>query len=1488
MSTIDEKIVSLKFKGDQFAAGVKTSTAYMDQLKKSLNMDGATKGLDELDKASKRFSLEGLGLGVDQISGKFIALATVGITALANITNKAVNTGSALVKSLTLDPVMQGFAEYELKMGSIQTILANTARHGTSLEQVTASLDDLNKYADETIYNFGDMTKNIGLFTNAGIKVEDATSMIKGFSNAAAASGTSAQGAAGAAYQLSQALSAGTIRLMDWRSLQNVGMGNKNMQQGLIEIASAMGTVTSAGLTSADLLSGDFNSSLEKGWLSADVMSNYLKIMAGDMDEASMAALGLSSAQITAFQEQQKTAQEAATKVRTWTQLIGTLQEGVGSGWAQTFDILFGDFNEATDLFTGIYDAINPIIDGMSTARNNLLQGWSDLGGRAALIEAIVSAFQSLMAILKPIGEAFQEIFPPTTAQTLLDMTNSFRDFIKSLAPGEDMLNNIKRTAKGLFAVLDIGWTVIKGLVSIIAKMFGATSGAAGGILEITGTFGDFLVSLRDAIKAGDGFNKTMEVLGNILALPVEAIKTLVLLLAGVVGGFKDASGTDFPNVLDSISQRLSGLSGIGEGIIKVWDKIASALGAVYNFIKPLLDKIGEAFSTLGPALSDAFSNVDFSTVLDAVNTGFLGGLLLLIKKFIDQGIGIDLTGGLKENIKEIFGSLTDTMAAMQAQIKAETLMKIAKAIALLTISVLALSLIDPVKLTTSLAAMTVMFAQLSGGLAILQNTLNPKAIIALNGAASAIILISIALILLSTALVILSTLDPIELTTGLAGLAVILLTVVMAVDRLSTMSAKIGGVSAALILFATAINILALAVRSMGSMGWGDLVKGLLGLAGVLGMIILVTNNIGSPDKIIATSFALILLGTALNIMAAALGTIGAMPLEQLGQGLLGIAATLAILVVALDAMPKNMAGSAAALLLVAAAVNGIAMALTTFGSMSLEQIILGLVGLAGSLAILAGALAIMTNSVAGSAALLIAAVALTMIAPVLQTLGSMSLEQIGASLLALSVGLLAIGIGVNLMTGAISGAAALLIVAVALGMLVPVLVTLGALPIEVIVTGLASLAAMFAIIGVAGLLLTPVVPTLLGLGVAISLLGVGAMLAGTGIMLLSAGLAALAVSGAAGGAALVAVITGLLGLIPEVFAQIAAGIVAAASVIAEGAPAIVEALVAILMALIEAINTVIPAAVEMIMNLIMALVDALLQNVPQMVDSGLQLIQGILTGIANNIQGIVEAAANIVINFINGISNSLPGIIDAGINLIISFVQGLADGIRNNSQKMTDAGLDLAKAIIDGIVNGIGAGVQAVIDAALNLANNFLSGLGNFLGIHSPSRETYAMGKFLDQGLANGITQFSGIVEDSADDLGGSVLDSLSSSMSALSSMLDDNIDYDPTIRPVMDLTQIRKDASALDGMIGNQNITSGSALDQARSIVNGQEALAASISESGDSKSKAPTVVNFTQNNNSPKALDAVEIYRRTKNQVTAVKEVLSADPHEIAQL
>ena len=262
MSTIENLVVSAKLDSNQYKAGAAQVIDATKKMKDGLKFNKSVDGLKNVSDAARRVDLSSMARNVEALNGRFTTFRTIAMGALSNIASSAIVSGAKLLHSFAVEPIKDGFQEYELKLNSIQTVLANTARYGTSLKTVNQKLNDLNTYADKTIYNFAEMTHNVGLFTNAGMRVEDATSVIKGFSNEAAASGTNATGAANAAYQLSQALSAGKVMLMDWRSLQNVGMGNKNMQNGLLEVAEAMGKVQKGG-AKAKAIQKDFNGSLK-------------------------------------------------------------------------------------------------------------------------------------------------------------------------------------------------------------------------------------------------------------------------------------------------------------------------------------------------------------------------------------------------------------------------------------------------------------------------------------------------------------------------------------------------------------------------------------------------------------------------------------------------------------------------------------------------------------------------------------------------------------------------------------------------------------------------------------------------------------------------------------------------------------------------------------------------------------------------------------------------------------------------------------------------------------------------------------------------------------------------------------------------------------------------------------------------------------------------------------------------------------------------
>ena len=370
--TIDERVVEMRFDNKQFESNVKTSMSTIDKLKEKLNFKGASKGLENINAAAKNVNMSGLQNGIETVRAKFSALEVVGVTALANIANSAVNAGKRLINAFTFEPIISGFQEYETQINSVQTILANTAHEGTNLEQVNAVLDELNHYADQTIYNFTEMTRNIGTFTAAGVGLEESASAIKGIANLAAMSGSNSQQASSAMYQLSQALAAGRVTLQDWNSVVNAGMGGKVFQDALMRTAEAMGIVVDRSVSFRESISAAGGGD---SWLTSDVLINTLKQFTGDLKDAELAAMGFTEAQIKDIKMMAKNANEAATKVKTFTQLMDTLKEAAQSGWTQTWEIIIGDFEEAKELFTKISDSVSAFLNKTADNRNKVLEG---------------------------------------------------------------------------------------------------------------------------------------------------------------------------------------------------------------------------------------------------------------------------------------------------------------------------------------------------------------------------------------------------------------------------------------------------------------------------------------------------------------------------------------------------------------------------------------------------------------------------------------------------------------------------------------------------------------------------------------------------------------------------------------------------------------------------------------------------------------------------------------------------------------------------------------------------------------------------------------------------------------------------------------------------------------------------------------------------------------------------------------------------------
>jgi tape measure domain-containing protein len=1468
MSNIDERVVEMQFDNKQFEEGVKSTLATLDALNKALKLEGATKGLENVSAAAGRFSLGGIGAGVETIAGKFKNLGIVGVTALANITTQAVMTGERMLKSLTLEHLSDGLHVYETKINAIQTILANTASEGTKLPQVTAALAELNKYANLTVFSFGDMAKNIGTFTAAGVDLKTSVASIKGIANLAALSGSSADQASTAMYQLSQAIAAGSVKLQDWNSVVNAGMGGKVFQTALENTARAMGVHIDTILKKA----GSFRQSLQEGWITSDVLTKTLAQFTGDLSAAQLKAMGFSDQEAKSILAMGQAAVKSATDIRTVTQLQAALKEEVATAWASVWETLIGNITDATALLSNVHNVLENAFTKPVYALNTLLQGWAKLGGRTALIDAISNAFKAFGAVIKPIKDAFHEIFPPATAEQLYKITLALEAFTKKLIIGGATADKIKRTFAGVFAIFGIVIDVVKGLIGVIVRLFSTATQGSGKFLDITAKIGDFFVNLKKSIENGTALTEFFTVLGNILVKPIVLMREFAHWVATAF----ESVGKDVPPAIAKMGQALTPLEKLGQRLQSIWTGIKKVFDKIVSVVKPVGQAIGNFFRDLVKKIQDSFGGINYNTFLDALNAGLLTGIILLIRKFLKNGFKIDFSGGLFAKIKEAFEGLTKVLSAMQAQIKANALLKIAGAIALLTASVVVLSLIDSAKLTAASAALGAMFAELFTSMAVFEKISGSKGFVKMPFVTASMILLAGAVDLMTIAMAKLAKLDWNGISKGLTGITVIMATMTASV-RLMPKEGLIS-TGAGLILMAVSLNIFASAAKSFAAISWADMAKGLVGVGAVMAALALVSKTMDTNKGGLLEDVEFVLLAASVKILALAVAQFAKLDWVQIAKGLVTMAGAIGIMAVAMNLIPASSVLGGAGLLIASLALVQIAKGLSQLGKMGWGAIGKGLVAMLGSLTILTLALALIPPTAPlGAAGLLIAAIALLQIANVMNKMGQMSWGAIGKAMVGLAGSLLIIGVAVTLMVGALPGAAALIVITAALIAFLPVLLALSKMSWGTILGGMGKLAAALVILGLTSAILAPFVPLIILLGAALIAFSVGLAIAGLAVLAFGVGLTLLSKLGADAANNIKQIVLTMLGLLPEVAKALGVAVIAFAGVIAKAGPAILAAITTILLALMNAIIKLTPKIVQTLGVLLDAMISLAIKYIPKFVDAGLKILIGMLQGVANNIGRVVDTATLIITNFLAALGRNLPKIVDAGFKMIIAFVNGLADAINKNVDAMRQAGMNLAMAIINGMTGGLLDGRGHVADAARAAAQAATNAIKQNLGINSPSKVFMEIGKNSVLGLAQGIDKNSGMVETSATNLAKASVDSMAKALSTVSDKVGPSMDFQPVITPVVDMTNVTDGAGQI-----NRVLAGTVPIDVSTSRTH---AVSASIATGGGSPSSdgaQPTQngnVIFNQYNSSPKALSTAEVYRNTKNQLSIAKTKLA---------
>ena len=1447
MSSIDKRIVQMQFDNQNFESGVSKTMNSLQQLNEKLKMKDSSKGLDGVNESLTKlsgFGVSGLTAGVEGVTAKFSALGVIGMTALANITNSAINTGKQLLKSLTIDPIKTGFSEYETKMGAIQTILTNTSHQGTTLDDVNAALAELNTYADKTIYNFAEMTRNIGTFTAAGVDLDTSTAAIKGIANLAAASGSSSQQASTAMYQLSQALAAGKVSLQDWNSVVNAGMGGKLFQDALIRTSEVMGT----GADSMIKKYGNFRESLTKGnWLTAEVLTETLKQISGAYTEADLIAQGFTQTQAKDIVTLANNASNAATEVKTVTQLLDTMKESVQSGWATSWEYIIGDKEQATKILTGISNAFENLMGPSTEARNNMLKFWNEAGGRDDVIKGFTNIFQSLGKGFKSVGEAWNEVFPSMSGEKLVELSGKFKDFTENFKMSDETASKLKNTFKGVFSVFDTVKDAVVGVVKGFIPLLGAIKPIGSGFLTITSSIGSFVSKIGDAANR----SKIFEKIGNGIKTAFEAV------------------GTALSTAGDKVSEFISKMS----------------VGNVFDTVGKVFSKVGEVISKVASGIGQAIGSINFETITNIGKTLAGVGIFKVLKDLFDKfkGIGDDLTSvfdsfkRIGEGISGVLDSVKESLTAYQNSLNAATLLKLASAIAILAASLLVLSTIDPARLATALAGMAVVFGELTLAMMAINKVGNIKG---LTKTSISMILMATAMLVMAGALKTLSSISIGEMVIGLVGLAAALGTMVLAVKLFSTSSKGLAKTSASLIIFGAALHVMASALKQLGGIDAETLGAGLFAMMGVLTELALFLAAAKFGSLSLSSATAILILSGALLVLSQAMDQFGEMKSENIIRGLAGIAGILAEIAVfsKLGGGGFKMVTLGVGLAAMGAAVLVLAQAVRSMGSISWEEIGRGLTSLAGALTVLGVA----SKLISGPKMLLLSvglgamSIALMGLATALSMLGGQSWDEIGKSMVVLAGSLTILAVAMYAMSGCLLGAAAMLVMAGALAILTPQLVALGQLSMGEIGKSLLMLAGALVVLGVAGAALGVVSPLILAAGIALGVFGAACIATGTGISILATGLALIGTTLGVSGAVILDFINQMIQQLPQFGLKAAEGFANFMGALSTSIPQITAGFTAILTAILNAIGTMIPAIAQTGLDIVLAFAKKLSEGIPQLVTYGLEMVLGILQGIEDNMYQIVDAGIGCATEFINGVADNLGEVIDSGINLALSFIEGVADGITNNQdrleaavEKVINAMIDAAIAVIEGsfnamtengreLINSVKKGMEeklndiktaaskikdkaiegasncgsALLQAGRDLVEGFKKGISekassvaetartmvakaidaakNALQINSPSKVFIEIGKFVDQGFINGMEQYSARVAKSASGVANKVVDNFAKPLSGINSLIDTDADLNPVITPVLDLSNVQANSRRLNSMIpGSGNI-------------------------------------------------------------------------------
>ena len=1413
--TIDSKVVEMRFDNKDFEANTRTTMSTLDKLKAKLHFPGASKGLEEIGQTAKRVDFSGMSSGIQTVQMKFSALQVMGITALQNITNAAISAGKQLTDAITIDPVKDGFAEYETQMNSVQTILANTQKEGTNIDQVNKALKELNTYADQTIYNFTEMTRNIGTFTAAGVKLDDSVSAIKGIANLAAVSGSTSQQASTAMYQLSQALAAGKVQLMDWNSVVNAGMGGQVFQDALIRTSEHLQT----GAKQAIEAYGSFRESLTEGeWLTTDVLTETLNQIAGAYSKEDLIAQGYSESQAEEIVKLADTATDAATKVKTFTQLIDTLKEALGSGWTESWQIIIGDFEEAKEVWTKVSDVLGGFIQKSSEARNAILKAamgnpYSDLAKNIQKVTSATSDYKDIVdSVIRGDYGSGQARFDKLAAeghdwarvQNLINerLGCSFR-YTEELTTSQEDLN--KEQTKTIEQILKMSDAELKknGLTKEDVKALKELQKQS----EKTGIPINDLINDMDKLSGKELLHGSVANMGNAL------INLFTEIHNAWQKVFDPVSAMTLYNIIAS-------MHGVTSKFLKFTEdrgkELTRTLAGVFAALDIIRQCLGGSLKFAIKAVNAVLSAFDMD-ILDA--TAKIGDLLVKFDKWLKKTD--PFTKGFEE-IGKVIKSVVDNLTKFENKIKKLP------------------NIENFLKTIEKIKSPKVDFSGVINGFSELSNTTTNSSFSNIRKLFSALwkYVTEVGLNIIDTIGKIGTSIaqafgkgDVFEvINSGL--IAGILVFVKKLTKNITKVTDDAGGIlnnvteildgvkdcfvayqeqlrAGALLKIASAIGILTASVFTLSTIDSDALQRALFGIAALLielGVALAAFGKMSNDFKgSLKANFLMKSLAVSILIMAAAVKVLSTISWEGMMKGLIAIGGLLLelSLFLSLTDFKKKSFSSSAGMVLIASALLILSSVVKKFENVNWETIGRSLVSIGALLleiSIFANLAGKAKHVISTGLSLILVASGLKILASVVDDFSGMNWDEIKRGLTAMGAALLEITIALKLLpktslfraTGLIVAAAALKIVAndmndfasmnwpsikkaaitmgIALGEIVIALNLMkgtlgGAAALIVASAALAILASTMSKLG--KLSSDEIAKGLIAMAAAFFIVGV----AGALLQPLIPTILALAAAFVLFGVAALSIGAGLT-LVGVGLTTISIGLSALGGSLATAAVSIVAGLSVIILG----VAGLIPAVAEKIAEGVVAFATVIGDCAPQIIDAVLKLFDEVLKSANAYLPTIIDSVLTLLIAVINGVANHIPEIMLAITNLVGKIVEGVTDVIKGLNPdeilKATEAiGILLASIFgFAGISKISSQAMAGIVQFGIILAelSAVIAAAGGIAQIPGASWLIEEGGNFLEK-IGTAIGQFVG-------GLAGGVAKGVSSSLPAIGKNLSD----------------------------------------------------------------------------------------------------------------